>query len=167
MSSVKYPTQYSVAVAGCCRSDTILCPKDGVRCYAVVPGEPAPPILRNWSRDPDAMASKVGGYIRGRVELLWAQRWMPSSVKRVEWISFSSDLRQGGLAHRGKGTSGNPGRGYEASSRHAAGVKQPNGHAVPNFPGWEPLPSWCGRRSRILALPIGIAREEGREVFRC
>ncbi len=42
-----YPMQYTVAVTGCGRSDTytILCPTDGVRCYAAVPGEPAPPYI--------------------------------------------------------------------------------------------------------------------------
>jgi hypothetical protein len=45
--SPNYPTQYTVAVAGCGRSSTytVLCPHDGVRCYAVVPGEQAPTII--------------------------------------------------------------------------------------------------------------------------
>ena len=38
------PTIYTVAVAGCGRSDNywVVCPVDAVRCYTVVPGERAP-----------------------------------------------------------------------------------------------------------------------------
>ncbi len=38
------PPIYTVAVAGCGRSDNywVVCPTDAVRCYAIVPGEKAP-----------------------------------------------------------------------------------------------------------------------------
>ncbi len=41
------PTIYTVAVAGCARNDTywIVCPTDAIRCYAIVPGEKAPPYI--------------------------------------------------------------------------------------------------------------------------
>ncbi len=54
------PPIYTVNVSGCGRSDNywVVCPVDGVRCYAVVPGEKAPPYLRTLIPEAGTPAQK-------------------------------------------------------------------------------------------------------------